>query len=666
MQTINTPSLSFLLIFIVFLTTSCNGQSNTSSESTNNIKSDKIEELISLYSNYEGFNGSVLVAHEGKVIYKKGFGLANMEWEIPNQVNTKFKIASITKQFTAMLILQLVAEKKLDLHKPISYYLPDYPKENGEQITIHQLLIHTSGITDMHHDEKKHRPKAMVDQFANEPLQSTPGERFSYSNSGYTLLGYIIETITEKSYEEVLREKIFTPLDMKNSGFYRHRPLIQNMSSGYNKSWGNYFNIDYSDESSAYAAGAIYSTVEDLFLWDQALYTERLLPKKYMDLVFSKHSEASFGGHYGYGWELVEKSIGNTSEKIETICHSGTISGYCALITRIPSSNSSIIFLNNTRRAFLNAMTTAITGILYDKPYDFPLKPLAKFMTKTTEKEGIEKGILFYKEHKNLNDYYVSEQELIIEGYKLLHAGNAMDAAAIFKLGTEVFPNKDNPFDSYAEALMELGRNEEAITNYKKSLLLNPENENAKKMLEKLTGKAIEKVSLLKTDSTWGKEVFTFPLRFAKEIKYEGFEEAHFPKGWIKEESPEFWSYAFVWYINLQEELTAKEIEKSIQIYFDGLMISVNKEEGKTLLKTTAKISKIEASNGVSNFSGTVLIYDSFVTKKPLLLNVHIEKKDCKSNKKSLVLFRFSPKNYKHNIWEMLRKITFRADSCDL
>ncbi|MCF6347321.1 MAG: serine hydrolase [Flavobacteriaceae bacterium] len=486
MKTNNHISKSiFLIIFLLFsiLNTSC-GQNKISKQT----KSDKINELVSLYADYEEFNGSVLVVNKGKVIYKKGFGLANMEWDIPNQTDTKFQIASITKQFTAMLIMQLVAENKLDLHKPITTYLPDYPKENGNQITIHHLLTHSSGLGDGLNDDKKYNnPKDMVHQFAEVPLKFNPGERFSYSNGGYTLLGHIIETITDKSYEEVLKDKIFTPLNMKNSGYYRHRPIIKNMSSGYNKSWGEYSDIDYSDESTAYAAGAIYSIVEDLFLWDQTLNTEDLLPKKYMDLIFKKHiADLNDGGYYGYGWELIKKPIGNTNNTIETIGHTGVISGYCALFTKIPSSNSTIIFLNNTRRAFLNAMTTAITGILNDKPYNFPLKPLAMFMTKTAEKEGIDKGILFYKEHKDLNDYYVSEQELIVAGYRLLHAGNAEDAAKVFKLCTEVFPNKDNPYDSYAEALMELGKNDKAIKNYKKSLELNPNNNNARKMLKKL------------------------------------------------------------------------------------------------------------------------------------------------------------------------------------
>ncbi len=470
--------------FVIVINYSCaqiNQENNSNLE-----KVAKIEELIGLYSDYDMFHGTILVTDYNKIIYKKGFGLANMEWDIPNKIDSKFQIGSITKPFTAMLIIQLVAEGKLDLNEPISTYLPNYPKENGTQITIHHLLTHSSGLgNNESNDEKYSRPKDMVNQFSGIPLQYKPGKRFAYSNSGYTLLGYIIETITKKSYEEVLNERIFTPLKMKNSGFYRHRPLIKNMSSSYNKWYGNYFDEDHSDESSAYAAGAIYSTVEDLFLWDQALNTELLLPKKYMDLLFKKHMVDS-NSHYGYGWELRDKPIGNTSETIATIGHSGSIGGFRSLYTRIPTRNASIIILNNTNRSFRTSITTAITGIIYDKPYDLPLIPLTQFMVKVIEKEGIEKGLLFYKEHKDLSDYYISEQELIIAGYKFLHAGNAKDAAKVFKLGIEVFPNKDNPYDSYAEALIELGKNKEAIKNYKKSLEINPNNNNAKEMLKKL------------------------------------------------------------------------------------------------------------------------------------------------------------------------------------
>jgi len=488
--------ISFL-VFALFLVSSCKGESNSENKTENfkqKTKAEKIEEIVSLYSEYGGFNGAVLVSDKGKVIFKKGFGLAILEWDIPNQTDTKFRIASITKPFTALLIMQMVAEGKLDLHVPISTYLPDYPKNNGDQITIHYLLTHTSGTVRDYESElpinkypDRYRLEELIKQYASLPLEFTPGEKFDYSNAGYLTLAYVIETVSGKSYETALQENILDPIGMKNTGIDKHRTIIKNRAYGHFKGFGDYFNDDFGDMSAIMGVGNIYSTVEDMFLLDQTLYTEKLLPKKYMDLVFTKHvSDPDYGGYYGYGWEVKEKSIGNTSEKIETIGHSGSMRGFTALFTRIPSSNSSIVFFNNTGGAFLNAMTTAIIGILNDQPYDFPKIPLAMFMKKTIGKEGIQKGILFYKEHKGLHDYHVSEQELIVAGYKYLQAGNAEYAAEIFKLSIEVFPDRDNPYDSYAEALMTLGKNKEAIKNYKKSLKLNPNNNNAKEMLKKL------------------------------------------------------------------------------------------------------------------------------------------------------------------------------------
>src|SRR5437762_9724935 len=245
-------------------------------------KIDKLDKLISAYSENGQFNGSVLVAEKGIIIYKKGFGLANVEWNIPNQPDTKFRLSSVNKQFTAMLILQLVAKNKLKLDVPISTYLPDYPKKNGDILTIHHLLTHTSGIPsytdfpffrDMMRDA--YSPEEIVNLFADSALEFTPGEKFEYSNSGYILLGYIIEKITGKSYEQELQSKIFTPLKMNNTGYDHNSTVIKNRASGYNRIGTTFQNANYIDMSVPFSAGGIYSTVEDLYLWDQALYTEK-------------------------------------------------------------------------------------------------------------------------------------------------------------------------------------------------------------------------------------------------------------------------------------------------------------------------------------------------------------------------------------------------------
>jgi len=472
----------FLGVFIV---------TGTFNVSYGQAKADKLDKLISAYAEYGKFNGSVLVAEKGKVIYKKGFGLADMEWSIPNQPDTKHRLGSITKQFTSMLIMQLVEQGKLKLDVPISTYLPDYPKKNGDVITIHHLLTHSSGIPNYtsfpgffkNNSRNSYSPVQLVNLFADSTLQFKPGKNFAYSNSGYILLGYIIEKVTGKSYEQVLQKNIFTPLKMNNTGYDHHGPLLKNRARGYEKNGRSYVNANFLDMSVPYAAGALYSTVEDLYLWDQALYGNQLLRKENMELLFTKHIPSG-GSYYGYGWGIGEIPLGNTAERIETIGHGGGIDGFNTQLTRIPSDKSFIVLLNNTGGAPLNEMTNAIAAILYDKSYNLPKKSVAYSLADRIEKEGIQVTLEYYKGIKDSTGYYLNENEMNGTGYHFLQAGKVKEAAAIFKLNTQAFPKSANVFDSYGEALMALGNKTEAIENYKKSVKLNPGNENGIKILK--------------------------------------------------------------------------------------------------------------------------------------------------------------------------------------
>ncbi|WP_026450339.1 serine hydrolase [Aequorivita capsosiphonis] len=456
-------------------------------------KTAQLDELLNKYTEYGQFNGSVLVADKGKVIYEKGFGMANMEWDIPNSPDTKFRLGSITKQFTSMLIMQLVAEGKLDLQATVSKYLPDYSKVNGDKITIHQLLTHTSGIPNYTSfpnffkelSRNPYTPTEMLELFADAPLEFTPGERFAYSNSGYVLLGAIIEKVTGKSYEDVLQEKIFDPLKMKDSGYDHHSTILKKRASGYEMKGSVPENAPYIDMSSPYAAGALYSTVEDLYLWDQALYTEKLLPKKYRDMLFKQYIPA-FGQYYGYGWEIGKMPIGSTKDSVAVIAHSGGINGFNTDITRIPQDRATIILLNNTGGAPLGAITKAVAGILYNKPHDLPKKSLAKSLYNEIINNNLKAGLVFYEKNKDSKEYSLNEDEMNSTGYSLLQAGKKKEAEAIFKLNMEAFPKSSNVYDSYAEVLMEQGKNDLAIANYKKSIELNPANQNGIDMLKKL------------------------------------------------------------------------------------------------------------------------------------------------------------------------------------
>ena len=476
------PNVIILLVVLLFVNL-------TFSQS----KQEQITKLIDTYTEYKTFNGSVLVAENGKVIYKKGFGFANMEWDIPNAPNTKHRLGSITKQFTGMLILQLAEDGKIDLKAPITKYLPDYPKANGDIITTHHLLTHTSGIPNytsfpgffQNDSRDSYTPAEFIKTFSEMDLEFTPGEKFNYSNSAYFLLGALIEKISGKSYEQMLQEKIFVPLNMKDSGFDHHATILKNRATGYEKDGGEFVNSRYLDMSIPYAAGSIYSTVEDLYLWDQGLYNNTLLSKTSMDLFFGEHIKA-MNGYYGYGWFIASESLGNTEESIETISHGGGINGFNTLITRAPSDKSLIVLLNNTGGAPLNAMAKAIRGIMYDKPYDFPKKSVANAVYDEIVSNGMGAALVRYNAIKSSSDYDLDEGDMNAMGYKLLQSEKSDEAVAVFKLNIEAFPKSANAYDSYAEALMTQGNKEEAIVNYKKSIEMNPNNQNGIDFLKKL------------------------------------------------------------------------------------------------------------------------------------------------------------------------------------
>jgi len=312
----------------------------------------EIDQLMQARSAAGDFNGTVLVAREGHILYERGFGLANLEWNVPNDLVTKFEIGSMTKQFTALLILQFVNEGKIRLDGHVSDYLPYYRKETGSRVTVSELLSHTSGIPNFISlpgfvDGPASRVSHSVQEFARDycsgDLQFEPGTKFEYSNSGYFLLGAILEQVSGMSYAQLLNERIFTPLGMKDSGYTHAETVLAHRASGYERSTKGLQNARYYDMSIPFSAGALYSTVEDLFLWDQALYGERLLPAPLRDLLFKPNLE-----NYGYGWGILVPKAGTPYAGESIAMHGGAIFGFQSLIQRIPQHKELIVLLDNT------------------------------------------------------------------------------------------------------------------------------------------------------------------------------------------------------------------------------------------------------------------------------------------------------------------------------
>lgn len=457
-------------------------------------KARKIDQLLSLYNNYGKFNGSALVADNGQVILKKGFGLANMEWNIPNQPDTKFRLGSITKQFTATLILQLVEQGKIKLDGKLTDYLPDYRKDTGAKVTIHNLLSHTSGVPNYTAQQgflqNVSRNPFVVDDFikkyASGDLEFEPGTKFNYSNSGYFLLGAIVEKVTGKPYEQVLKENVLDPLGMKNSGYDHYNTIISKRATGYTKTLHGYENAPYLDMTIPYAAGSLFSTVEDLFLWDQALYGEKILSAKSKELMFKPNLQ-----NYGYGFVMTKVTLGPNKFEVPVIQHNGGINGFNTTIVRLVNDKRLIVLLDNTERGlYLDKIASDIASILYDQPYESPKQSIADTLLKTIVEKDIASAITQYRALKTgaaASQYDFAETELNALGYRLLQMKKVADAIEIFKLNVEAYPQAANAYDSLGEGYMVQGEKELAIANYKKSLELNPKNVNATVQLALLT-----------------------------------------------------------------------------------------------------------------------------------------------------------------------------------
>ncbi|HEX8634522.1 MAG TPA: serine hydrolase [Pyrinomonadaceae bacterium] len=462
-------------------------------------KAARIEEYLARANRIGQFNGAALVAENGKVIYKKGVGLANMEWNVPNEADTKFRLGSITKQFTAALILQLVEQGKLKLDGKLSEYLPDYRKDVGDKVTIHHLLTHTSGIPSYTSlpkflEDASRNPYAVaefVKKYASGDLEFEPGARFRYNNSGYFLLGAIIEKLHGKSYEQVVKEHIFDPLGMKNSGYDHHGTLLSKRASGYQKTPTGYINAPYLDMSIPYAAGSLYSTVEDLYLWDQALYADKVVSAKSKEVMYKP-----FLDNYAYGWNISKVTLAQSKEVVNSVAHSGGIHGFSTLLTRYPEQKHLIVLLDNTSQGGnLGRINRDLTNILYNQPFEMPKQSIAEVLMKTfTERNDVAAAVKQYRELKATQGaaYDFGEGELNTLGYQLLAARKLKEAIEIFKLNVEAHPQAANPYDSLGEAYLVAGERELALQNYRKAVALNPQNTNAAAIIKNLESPAVK------------------------------------------------------------------------------------------------------------------------------------------------------------------------------
>lgn len=331
--------IKITLIFIIAGLIPCKGQ-----------VTNRIDSLLNTYYNQGFFNGSVLVAQDENILFEKGFGYANFEWNIKNTPTTKFCIGSITKPFVSLITIQLISEGKIELQKPITTYLNDYRKDTGDSITVFNLLTHTSGLPDYTNEtgfwtdsvKINYTNDYILHHFCSKDLNFKPSQEFEYSNTGYFILGMIIEKVTGKSFRNVLEERILNPSGMLNTGMNDPDSVLLKRASGYIKENDQIKNAPYIDFDNLFTAGSMYSTVEDLYLFDKALFNSKLLPDSLMAVMFTPYKN-----DYALGWGTKEYKLEN-NETINIIAHPGSIKGFKSIFFHILNNDSVIILLDNT------------------------------------------------------------------------------------------------------------------------------------------------------------------------------------------------------------------------------------------------------------------------------------------------------------------------------
>ena len=316
------------------------------------------------------FSGAVLVARSGQAVHGAGYGLADREHIVANTPHTKFRVGSITKQFTSMAVLILEEQGKLSVHDPIRAHLP-YSPDHWKEITVHHLLNHTAGIRNLTdipgcQETTARLPislREIVETFREMPLEFSPGSKHRYSNSGYILLGDIIERASGVSYEKFLTDHIFEPLGMADSGYDHHKAILTDRATGYCQEEGEWNRAGYLDMGFPFAAGALYSTVEDLYRWDQALLKGCLIGQ--MSHV-RMTTITPLLSSYGYGLTM------GREHNRRTAGHAGGINGFRANFVRYPDEPACVIVLSNSENSDVFGVSKTLAAILFGEAYETP------------------------------------------------------------------------------------------------------------------------------------------------------------------------------------------------------------------------------------------------------------------------------------------------------
>lgn len=436
-----------------------------SNEGQANDRGERIDSLMHVFHDYGMFNGAVLAAEEDEIIYKSAFGKANFEWGIPNKTDTRFKIASITKAYTASLVLHLDELGKLSLDDVITDYLSEYPAETGNRITLEHLLVQSAGIPDyitqsdflsteakLHHDKRE-----FIKKFAHKDLEFEPGTDWNYGNSGYYLLGLIIEEATGMSYASAMEKYILKPNELHNSGYAASEKIIDQLAEGYVRTPEGFEKAPYFHSSAGFSAGMMYSTVEDMFRWTRALASGDIVRHPYhLQNMITPQME-----DYGFGFFIGEQRIGDRNELV--FSHSGNINGYSSQLSYFSDSDYTLIIMDNTQQCTARIFF-ALREVLFGEPAPIVREPVANLLGEKIQQEGVERAVEYYWELKEERgeecDFSIRELSRLADYYK--SHNDYETAIPILELTAEIFPNNKPVKQKLANAYYKVGKVDKA------------------------------------------------------------------------------------------------------------------------------------------------------------------------------------------------------------
>ena len=470
-----------LLLFVPF--NSCQAQQPEDHTS-------KIERFLSEAHSRGQFNGAALVYADGKVIHECAFGIRSIDPMDSLDVNSRFRLASVSKQFTAMAIMLLMEQGKLKYDQDIRDFLPELPYAG---MTIRHLLHHTSGLPEYEPMMDQHwKPELKYNdpaRYSNgnadvikmlvelkPPVLFKPGEQWAYSNTGYNLLGTIVARASGMSFAEYTQKYIFDPAGMSHSSFYDFvigtDPKMPDRAYGFVPAWNgtdlnpadsHYLNLGMGEDG-------VYSTVGDLLKWDRILYTDKLVATAIKEEAY-KPGVLNNGDttDYGFGWHLERSPTGK-----RVVSHSGGWLSFTTFIYRAIDEDKCFVVLMNNSSKYFWPIVEGVKSILYDSTYALPALSIREVLGKDIAENGVEHAIALYRSLKaeRASEFHITEGALNILGYELLWADRVDDAVAILKLTVEEYPNSANVYDSYGDALLAKGDTVNALANFKKAFAM--------------------------------------------------------------------------------------------------------------------------------------------------------------------------------------------------